>query len=287
MCALGSGPDRIVAREQLRTSDPQSTVSQIVEFFRRNPEPVAIGVGSFGPVDLHVGSPHWGEVTRTPKPGWSDVAVGSVLEDALGVPVRFDTDVAAAAIGEHRWGAGSGCQSICYMTVGTGIGAGLLLNGRAWHGIVHPEVGHMRVPHDWQKDPFPGICPYHGDCLEGLACGPALEQRWGRRADLLEPGHPGWEMEADYIAAALANIVFTVGPDRIIIGGGVLGQPGLLALIRRRLDVLLGGYLQTPLLDPGLERYVVAPVLGDDAGVLGAIAMAELSTAEVARGGSV
>jgi fructokinase len=141
----------------------------------------------------------------------------------------------------------------------------------------------MRVPHDLLKDPFPGICPYHGDCLEGLACGPALEQRWGHRAALLEPGHPAWEIEADYIAAALANVVFAVGPDRIIVGGGVLGQKALLPLIRRRLGELLGGYLQTPLLDPGLERYVVAPALGDDAGVLGAIAMAELSTRDVAQ----
>jgi fructokinase len=279
---LGTGPEQIVAREQMRTTDPQSTLARLIDFFRRNPAPSAVGVGSFGPVDLHVGSPHWGEVTRTPKPGWSHTAVGGVLQDTLGVPVRFDTDVAAAAIGEHRWGAGIGSRSLCYMTVGTGIGAGILLDGVPWHGIVHPEVGHMRVPHDLGRDPFPGICPYHGDCLEGLANGPALEQRWGCRAEQIEPGHPAWEIEAEYIAAALANIVLAVGPDRIIVGGGVLGHRALLSLIRRRLDELLGGYLQTPVLDPGLERYVVAPALGDDAGVLGAIAMAELLARELA-----
>jgi fructokinase len=272
---VGSGPDRIAAREQLPTTHPDETLRRIVDFFRHAPAAAAIGVGSFGPVDLHPGSPHWGEVTSTPKPGWSNTPIGRVLERELGVPVRFDTDVAAAAIGEHRWGAGRGSESLCYLTVGTGVGAGLLLEGRPWHGIVHPEVGHMRIPHDLERDPFPGVCPYHGDCLEGLACGPALAERWGSPAEELEPDHPAWGLEAEYISAALANIVFTVGPDRIVVGGGVLGQPELLAMIRRDLGGLLGGYLKSPVLDAGLERYLVAPALGDDAGVLGAIAMAQ------------
>ena len=275
VCAVGNGPDRIAARKQLPTTDPDETLRRIVDFFKRAPAVVAVGVGSFGPVDLHLGSHHWGEVMRTPKTGWSNAPIGRVLEHELGVPIRFDTDVAAAAMGEHRWGAGTDADSLCYLTVGTGVGAGLLLHGRPWHGIVHPEVGHMRVPHDLHRDPFPGVCPYHGDCLEGLACGPALAERWGSPAEELEPGHPAWELEAEYISAALANIVFTVGPDRIVVGGGVLGEPGLLAMIRRHLSELLGGYLQTPVLDPGLERYVVGPKLGDDAGVLGAIAMAQ------------
>src|SRR5579875_208818 len=283
VCALGTGPEHILAREQLPTTTPLETLARIVGFFQAAEAPAAIGVGAFGPVDLHTSSPHWGEVTRTPKPGWSNAVIGPVLQRELGVPVRFDTDVAAAAIGEHRWGAGAGSDALCYMTVGTGVGVGLLLGGRPWHGIVHPEVGHMRVPHDLLVDPFPGTCPYHGDCLEGLTCGPALEQRWGRPAEQLEEDHPAWELEAGYIAAALANIVFTVGPDRIIVGGGVLGQATLLPRIRRRLRELLGGYLQTPVLDPGLERYVVAPALGDDAGVLGAIAMAESLAQELSR----
>lgn len=274
VCAVGSGPDTIAVRERLPTTDPDETLARIVDFFRFAPAHAAIGVGSFGPVDLHLGSPHWGEVTVTPKPSWSNAAIGRVLERELGTPVCFDTDVAAAAIGEHRWGAGRGAESLCYLTVGTGIGAGLLLEGRPWHGIVHPEVGHMRIPHDLAKDPFPGVCPYHGDCLEGLACGPAVAGRWGSPAEELEPDHPAWELEAEYISAALANIVFTVGPNRIVVGGGVLGQAQLLPMIRRHLSGLLGGYLQTPVLDSGLERYVVAPALGDDAGVLGAIAMA-------------
>lgn len=274
VCALGTGPTAIAAHERLPTTDPNETLGRIIEFFRRTPRPAAIGVGSFGPVDLHVGSTHWGEVTATPKPGWSNAAVGSVLEQELNVPVCFDTDVTAAAIGEHRWGAGRDAESLCYVTVGTGVGAGLLLDGRPWHGIVHPEVGHMRIPHDRARDPFAGVCPYHGDCLEGLACGPAIAARWGSPAEELRPDHPAWELEAEYIAAALANIVFTVGPDRIVVGGGVLGQSELLPMIRRHLSGLIAGYLQTPALDPGLESYLVAPSLAGDAGVLGAIAMA-------------
>lgn len=274
VCALGSAPNAIVARERLPTTDPTQTLKQIVDFFRSLPAPAAIGVGAFGPVDVHRSSPHWGKVMATPKPGWSDTPVARVLERELGVPVCFDTDVAAAGVGEHHWGAGRGANSLCYLTVGTGVGAGLLLDGRPWHGIVHPEVGHMRIPHDLAADPFPGICPYHGDCLEGLACGPAIAARWGRPAEQLETDHPAWELEVEYLAAALTNLIFTVGPDRIIVGGGVLDHPDLLQRIRIRTQELLGSYLRTPALDPGLNSYLVAPELGDDAGVLGALAMA-------------
>jgi fructokinase len=275
VCAVGSAPDSIIARTRLPTTDPQQTLAQIVEFFRQHPQTAAIGVGSFGPADVNPHSAHWGEVTTTPKPGWGDVPVGRVLERELAVPVCFDTDVGAAALGEARWGAGIGAQSLCYVTVGTGVGVGLLLDGRPWHGIVHPEVGHMRIPHDPAKDPFAGVCPYHGDCLEGLASGPAIAARWGHPAQELEAGHPAWELEAGYLAAALTNIVFTVGPERIVIGGGVLEHPGLLEMVRARVERLLGSYLRTPVLDAGLNRYLVAPSLGDDAGVLGAILMAQ------------
>jgi fructokinase len=166
-------------------------------------------------------------------------------------------------------------ENLCYMTVGTGIGVGLLLDTRPWHGIVHPEAGHMRIPRDREIDTFAGVCPYHGDCLEGLACGPAIAARWGRPARELERGHPAWELEAGYLAAALTNIVFTVGPERIVVGGGVLEHPDLLGMVRVRVEQMLGSYLRTPVLDPGLHQYLVAPALGDDAGVLGAISMAQ------------
>ena len=275
VCALGTNQAEIVARERFPTTDPGETIGRIIEFFRRHDLPAAVGVGSFGPVDLKPDSPNWGEVTTTPKPGWRHTPVAGVIARELQIPVGFDTDVAAAAIGEHRWGAGRGAPSLCYLTVGTGIGAGLLLDGRPWHGLVHPEVGHMRIPHEREADPFAGICPLHGDCFEGLASGAALAARWGMPAERLPADHPGWELEAEYIALGILAIVCTVSPHRVIAGGGVFEHPALLPAVRRRLQELLGGYLETPLLLDHIDRYLVAPGLGDDAGVLGAIAIAE------------
>ena len=180
VCALGSGPQDISSYERFPTRSPAETLDHIVEFFASGPSPVAIGVGAFGPVDVHRGSPTWGWVTTTPKPGWQHTSVAPVLSDRLGVPVAFDSDVNAAALGEHRWGAGREVQSLCYLTVGTGIGAGLLVDGRPWHGLIHPEVGHMRIPHDRGRDRFAGSCPLHGDCWEGLAAGGAIAARWGQ-----------------------------------------------------------------------------------------------------------
>lgn len=277
VCALGSGPDDVLAKERFPTSDPAETLSRIVAFFAARQLLAALGVGSFGPIDVDRSSPHWGEVTTTPKTAWRHTQVAKTIQERLGVPVSFDTDVAAAALGEHRWGAGRGSGSLCYLTVGTGIGAGLLLDGTPWHGLIHPEVGHMRIPHDLAADPFAGSCPSHGDCLEGLASGPALAARWGMPAQQLPVEHPGWELEARYIALGILNIVCVVSPDRVIAGGGVLEHPTLLESVRECLRALAGGYFETPLLGEGIDRYLVAPELGDDAGVLGAIAMAELS----------
>lgn len=275
VCALGTGPEEIVARDRFPTTDPPETLNRIVDFFTGHERPAVIGIGSFGPVDVDRESPHWGKVTTTPKRGWRHTAVASVIEQRLKVSVAFDTDVAAAALGEQRWGAGRGAASLCYLTVGTGIGVGLMLGGRLWHGLIHPEPGHMRIPRD-PDDPFPGVCPFHGDCFEGLASGPALEARWGMPAEQLPPDHPGWDLEARYLASGILNIVYTISPHRVIAGGGVFEHRPLLAMVREHFRRLLGGYLETPpLLD--LERYLVAPALGDDAGVLGAIAMAELT----------
>ena len=277
VCALGSGPADIVAHERFPTSDPHRTLARVVDFFTAHDRPAAIGVGSFGPVDVHRDSPHWGEVTTTPKRSWRHTPVAAVIAQRLQVPVSFDTDVAAAAIGEHRWGAGRGAASVCYVTVGTGIGAGLLLDGQPWHGLIHPEIGHMRIPHDRDTDPFAGVCPTHGDCLEGLASGPALSERWGTPAEELPVDHPGWELEARYLALGTQNVICAVSPHRIVAGGGVLEHPTLLSMVRSRVRDLLGGYFETPLLLDDIDSYLVAPELGDDAGVLGAIAMAELA----------
>jgi fructokinase len=277
VCALGSGPHEIVAEEQFPTVDPEATLSRIVDFFAHHAKPRAIGIGSFGPVDLDPESPTWGYVTTTPKPGWGQVSVASTIRDRLGIPVRFETDVAAAAVGEYRWGAGRGAAALCYLTVGTGIGAGLLFDGRPWHGLVHPEVGHIRIPHDRDRDPFRGTCPFHGDCWEGLASGPAIAQRWQLPPERLPDDHPAWTLEAEYLALGILSILLVASPQRVIVGGGVVDARPLLDLVRPRLAELVAGYLDTPLLAGRIDSYLVAPELGDRAGVLGAIALAERS----------
>lgn len=275
VCAVGTGPDDIAREEEFRTTAPGETLERISEFFRVEPRPVAIGIGSFGPVDADPRSPTWGYVTTTPKTGWQHVAVAPVLRDRLGVPVAFDHDVAAAALGEYRWGAGREAGALSYLTVGTGIGAGLLIGGKPWHGLIHPEVGHIRIPHDRERDPFPGVCPMHGDCWEGLASGPAIEQRWGIPGSELPDEHPGWDLEAEYLALGILSIVCVFSPERIVAGGGVMEREGLLEKVRASLRGLLGGYLETPLLGEKIKAFLVAPALGDRAGVLGAIALAE------------
>lgn len=275
VCALGAGPGEIAAQTKFRTTAPAETLEAIVAFFDAHPRAVAVGVGSFGPVDADPDSPTWGSVTSTPKPGWRHTQIAGVLRERLGVPVAFDVDVTASAIGEQRWGAGRGVPSLAYLTVGTGIGAGLLVDGRPRHGLIHPEVGHMRVPHDRERDPFAGSCPTHGDCWEGLAAGPAIAQRWGARAETLAEDHPAWALEAEYLALGILNIVTVFSPHRVIAGGGVFDHEPLIGRVRARVIELLGGYLESPLLGERIDEFLVPPELGDDAGVLGAIAMAQ------------
>jgi fructokinase len=275
VCAVGNGPRELVAEETFRTGEPAETLDRIAAFFETHPRPAALGIGSFGPVDLDPNSATWGHVTTTPKPGWAHTAVATVLGDRLGVPVHFETDTNAAAVGEHRWGAGRDAPSLCYLTIGTGIGAGLLIDGRPLHGLIHPEVGHLRIPHDWRRDPFEGVCPSHGDCWEGLASGPAIARRWGVVPAQLPDDHPAWALEAEYLALGILSIVAVASPHRVIVGGGVMEHAGLLPVVRAGLRELVAGYLDTPLLGGEIDRYLVAPALGDRAGVLGAIALAE------------
>ncbi|MBA3945140.1 MAG: ROK family protein [Herpetosiphonaceae bacterium] len=279
VCAVGSGPDDVVARTSFPTTQPEETLGRALAFFRQQPEIAALGIGSFGPVDVHRDSPTWGFVTTTPKPGWTNIDVGGVMQRALGVPVAFDTDVNAAALGEQRWGAAQQLDTFFYLTIGTGIGGGVMGNGRLLHGLLHSELGHMRIPHDRAVDPYPGACPYHGDCLEGLAAGPALESRWAQRGETLPPDHPAWTLEAHYLALALVNLICILSPQRIILGGGVMQQPQLFPLLQREVQALLNGYLQVPALLDAIETYLVPPALGDRSGMLGAIALAQ----EVAR----
>jgi fructokinase len=272
VCGIGTGPDDLHALETFPTTTPGETLARTAEFFARNGGVSAVGVGSFGPIDLRAG-----RITTTPKPGWTDTDVVSVLHDALGVPVAFDTDVNAAALGEGRWGAAIGLDTFCYFTVGTGIGGGVMAGGRLVHGLLHPEVGHMLVPHDRTRDPFAGACPYHGDCFEGLASGSAVTERWGLPSEELGDRAEVWELEAEYLALGVVNVICVVSPQRVILGGGVMKQPSLLPLVRARTRELLNGYISAPELSDGLEEYIVGPALGDRAGVLGAIELARLA----------
>jgi fructokinase len=281
VCAIGSGPDDI--REEIRfpTGNPEEAIGTAVAFFSKYKDLQAVGIACFGPLDANPKSPTFGYVTTTPKPGWAHTEFAGTVARALGVPVGFDTDVNAAALGEHRWGAARNLDSCLYLTVGTGIGGGAVVEGKMIHGLMHPEMGHLRVPHDRQADPYAGCCPYHGDCLEGLACGPAIEGRWGQRAETLPPDHPAWALEAHYLALGLSNTIVTLSPQRIILGGGVMDQRGLFPLIRREVQALLNGYIRSPMLEDEIDSYIVPPVLGNQAGVLGGIALA-IDAAEAA-----
>ncbi len=265
VCGIGTSPEDL-RTVQIPTGEPGITIRSVIGYFR-DANVSAIGIGSFGPICTDRSSSNWGFITSTPKLAWRNTDLARPIGKALGVPVGFDTDVNAAALGEARWGAAQGVSDFLYLTVGTGIGGGAVAGGRVVHGKSHPEMGHIRVPHDWNTDPFAGCCPYHGDCLEGLASGPAIETRWGKPAAELPPDHPAWALEARYLALAVNNFICTLSSKRVILGGGVMHQTQLLPLIKTELARLTSGYLELPDL--------VSPQLGDRAGVCGALVLAE------------
>ncbi|MEO0541101.1 MAG: ROK family protein [Cyanobacteria bacterium P01_A01_bin.105] len=278
VCAVGTGPADIQETIRIPTTTPTETIAQVVDFFKQQNHTgaalQAIGVGAFGPVDTHPDSPSFGWFLETPKPGWQQIEFAGVLAQALAVPVGFDTDVNAAALGEGRWGQGQGLDTFLYLTVGTGIGGGAVVNGKLLHGLLHPEMGHILIPHDRTVDPFPGSCPFHQDCLEGLASGFALEQRWQTKAANLPADHPAWALEASYLAAGIVNYILTLSPQRVIVGGGVMAQPHLLPLVRTQVMQKLNGYLKVPQIERDIETYIVAPGLGERSGITGAFALA-------------
>ena len=277
VCAIGTGPEDLRAEVRFPTTTPKKTLARAIEFFRSQPPVAAIGIASFGPLDPDPASPTFGYITTTPKPGWHNVDFAGEIGRSLGLPVGFDTDVNGAAMGEHRWGAGQGIDHLLYLTIGTGIGGGGLVRGRPMHGLIHPEMGHIRLPRDPQRDPFKGCCPYHGDCLEGLASGKAIEERWGQRAEQLPADHPAWDLEVDYLALALSDLVCMMSPKRIILGGGVMENHGLFPRVRRRLLELLNGYVRSPEILERIDQYIVPPGLGNRSGVVGALALAEMA----------
>jgi fructokinase len=282
VCVVGTPPAGIVREARFPTRDPAATLADTIAFFRdaaADGHPIAaLGVASFGPLELRPGHPRCGWITTTPKPGWSDTELPGPLREALGVPVVVDTDVNGAALAEGRWGAAQGLGTFVYVTVGTGIGGGAVVGGVPVHGLPHPEMGHVGVTR-LPGDDFPGICPFHGDCLEGMACGPAMAARWGRPAEDLAGDELALavELEAHYLAAGLRNVVYALAPERIVVGGGVAALPGLLPALRVRLAEALAGYPGPP--EHTSEAFVVPPGLGDGAGAAGALALAEAAAA--------
>lgn len=278
VCMLGSDPENLLAEKRFATTSPDETICTAIEFFApyaRSGELAGIGIASFGPVDLYTSSPTYGYITTTPKAGWKQVDLYGEVQRALNVPVAFDTDVNAAAFGEQYWMPNGGTlDPFIYITVGTGIGVGVIINGSPLHGLIHAEAGHIALPHDWQKDPFPGVCPYHGDCLEGLASGYAMRERWGQNPEDLPSAHQAWDLEAEYIGTAITNLVYAYSPRRIILGGGVPQHPGFHECTRRKVKRCLNGYIQSPMVTNRLDEYILPPALGNRSGGLGAIAMA-------------
>jgi fructokinase len=279
VCAVGTASGKIDKKVVIPTTTPDETIPQVIEYFKNIhlKTPIsAIGIASFGPVDPDPTSKHFGYITSTPKLAWTNYNILGAIQDAFGVPVGFDTNVNGAALGEYRWGEAQGLNTFIYMAVGTGIGAGGMVSSKMIHGLIHPEMGHMRIPHDHKRDPFAGICPFHGDCFEGLASGSAMIKRWKVDSILDLPSeHEAWELEADYLAAALVNCILVLSPQKIIIGGIVMKQPNLLEKIRPKVVALLNGYIKHAAILQHIEKYIVLPGLGLNAEICGAIALAE------------
>jgi fructokinase len=276
VCAVGSGPDDLQV-EYFPTTTPVETISRAIAFFKaRNFDNklTAIGIGSFGPVDLDKTSQTYGYITATPKPNWSNTDFLGTIRKEFHIPIGFDTDVNAAALGEQRWGAGRGLSDFIYLTIGTGVGGGGLYNGKFMHGLVHPEMGHIFLPRD-PGDTYKGMCPFHHNrCFEGLASGPAIQDRWGMPAEDLDSDHEAWDLEANYISLALVNFICTLSPQRIIIGGGVMEQNHLFPMIHEKVETMINTYIQSSEIQKNISGYIVPPGLGKRAGVLGALALA-------------
>lgn len=268
VCAVGDEQGTIIDRVQIPTTLPEETIPKVIEFFRKHPVK-AIGIGSFGPIDVNRESASYGNVTSTPKVGWKDYPFVQAIKDAIPVPVGFNTDVNAAALGEATFGAAKGLDSCLYITVGTGIGAGAVVQGKLLQGLSHPEMGHILIRRH-EDDPYEGKCPYHKDCLEGLAAGPAIEARWGVKGDQLVDKGEVWEMEGYYIAQALMQYIVIISPKKIILGGGVMKQRQIFPIIYKHLEKMINEYVDLP----PLEDYIVSPGLGDNAGITGSLMLA-------------
>ncbi|MEM8488434.1 MAG: ROK family protein [Bacteroidota bacterium] len=275
VCAVGNGPDDLHEIVRFPTTTPEETIGRTLDFFKKyNDSLAAIGIASFGPVDPNPLSPTYGYITSTPKPGWANTDLAGEIHKVLNQPFVFDTDVNGAALGEYKWGAARDVDSALYLTVGTGVGGGAIVNGQRLHGLLHPEMGHLMLP-TAPGDTFAGNCPYHKTCLEGMATGPALKKRWGTAAENLPPDHEAWDIEAWYLAMAVVNYILTLSPHLVIMGGGVMEQEQLFPKIRRIVQETLNGYIAKAAITADINAYIVPPALGNQAGVLGSIALAQ------------
>lgn len=267
VCAVGDESGRILDRVSIPTQHPDATIPDLIAYFKEQ-EIEALGIGCFGPLDLNPKSDHYGCLLKTPKPGWADLNIIRAFQEELCIPVGLDTDVNAAVLGEVVYGAGKGYDSVAYMTVGTGIGVGVYLDGHLLHGMLHPEAGHMLVVRH-PRDTYSGCCSFHENCLEGFASGPAIQKRWGKPACELVTNSDVLEMEAFYLAQGIANVVLCYSPQKVILSGGVSHMPGLPELVIERVKANLGGYIRHKQFDA--DDYIVLPGCGDNAGILGAL----------------
>jgi len=273
-CMVGSDPDHIIAETRFPTTTPAETIGQVIEFFLPYINQIhGIGFGSFGPFDVDPASPTYGYITTTPKPHWANTNALGMLREKFDLPIAVDMDVVVAGLGEAKWGASKNDSHSLYLTIGTGIGGGYILNGKPLHGLTSLEMGHIRIARDLNLDPFTGACPYHGDCFEGLAAGPAVEKRLGQKGETISDDHPFWDLEATYIAQALVNYILSLAPQRIIIGGGVMQRSNMFPTVRRKVQELLNGYVQHDLILKRIDEYIVPPALGGRSGMLGSIAL--------------
>lgn len=268
VCAIGNENGEIREQLSIPTETPDITIPKCIEFFRGKGIE-ALGIACFGPIDINKKSDTYGRITTTPKLPWQNYDIVGAFREALNVPVGFDTDVNGSALGEYTWGIAKGLHSCIYITVGTGVGVGVIVDGHLLHGMMHPEGGHVLLS-KLPEDTYKGHCPFHANCLEGLAAGPAIEERWGKKAVELADRPEVWELEASYIAQALVDYTVLVSPQKIILGGGVMHQTQMLSLVREKFKTLLNGYIQTKEI-ADLEHYIVVQSLDDKQGIMGAL----------------
>jgi len=272
ICAVGNENGELLDLMRIDTETPDVSIPKVVDYFKQN-QVDKMGISTFGPAGVNPTSADYGLILKTPKLAWADFDLLGELKTHFDIPMAFDTDVNGAALGEHLWGSAIGVNSCVYITVGTGIGAGAYIDGKLLHGLLHPEMGHILVRRH-KQDAFEGCCPFHGNCLEGMAAGPAIEKRWGQKAHLLHPDHLAWEIEAYYLAQGIMNYIMVLSPEKIILGGGVMAQQHLFPRIRKNVKKLIGGYLKLEALEEGIDEYIVMPKLGENAGTYGALALA-------------